>query len=244
MTVGTAQDVVRQKMALLQEAEIAIYSIQAGLVALQKNRPYAPKPYYFTWLLLLATGLERLMKIVICLHEFETVGAFPSRQYLARRIGHNLLRLRDEVIQRCYTSTYLMRPFAQEDHKFVETDPLLNQLLGLLDDFARDDRYIFMNGIVEPTIGREWPKYRWEELEKTALSDDTYFQMLQEDKLTELKVQANIQLKAYIERFVRALTRLFIFGELGDLARSNTTTVWEFIRLEDGNLGQKEYNLE
>ncbi len=181
---------------------------------------------------------------MICLHEFEAVGAFPSRQYLARTIGHNLLRLRDEVVRRCYTATYLSRQFGQEDHNFIATDPLLNQLLSLLDDFARDDRYIFMNGIVEPAIGREWPKHRWEELEKTALSDDTYFRLLQEDKLTELKTRANVQLKACIERFVRALTRLFVFGELGDLARSNSTTVWEFLRLEDGNLGQKEYSLE
>jgi len=244
MTTHRPQDVIRQKIALLQEAEIAIYSIEAGLASLQKNRPYAPKPYYFAWLLLLATGLERLMKIVICLHEFETVGTFPSRQYLARTIGHHLLRLRDEVVRRCFSATYLNGQFGQEDLDFITMDSLLNQLLSLLDDFARDDRYLFMNGIVDPVIGREWPKHRWEELEKTALSDDIYFRLLQENALSELKTQANVQIKACIERFVRAQTRLFVFGELGDLARSNSITIWEFLRLEDSSLGHKVYGTE
>jgi len=42
-------DLIQQKMALLQEAEIALYAIETGLGQLAKNRPFAPKPYYFGW---------------------------------------------------------------------------------------------------------------------------------------------------------------------------------------------------
>jgi hypothetical protein len=81
------QGLIQQKISLLQEAEIALYSIETGLGQLAKNRPYAPKPYYFGWFILLSMGFERLMKIIICLHEFETNGSFPSRRFLQHTKG-------------------------------------------------------------------------------------------------------------------------------------------------------------
>jgi hypothetical protein len=240
MTANTAQDLVRQQVGLLQEAEIALYSIEAGLAALEKNRAYAPKPYYFAWYLLLSTGFERLMKIIVCLHEFEATGAFPTRRSLQRDIGHDLLRLRDAIVQRCYTPDYCQRVFGQDDLSFITSDPVLLPLLRALNDFAMGDRYLFMNQISDPAIGREWPKMRWEEIERIALSDAVYFQLLKDD-YPELIRRSTKALKECVERFTRALTRLFIFGNLGSLARSQSATISEFTKLEDGNLGNKVY---
>jgi hypothetical protein len=241
MTTNTAQDLVRQQVGLLQEAEIALYSVEAGLAALEKNRPYAPKPYYFAWYLLLSTGFERLMKIIVCLHEFEETGAFPTRRVLQRNIGHDLFRLRDTIVQRCYTPDYCQRVFGQDDLSFITSDAVLLLLLRVLNDFAMGDRYLFMNQISDPAIGREWPKMRWEEIERIALSDAIYFQLLKDD-YPELIRRSTKALKARIEQFTRALTRLFIFGNLGSLARSQSATIGEFTRLEDGDLGNKVYD--
>jgi len=93
-------DLIQQKMALLQEAEIALYAIETGLGQLAKNRPYAPKPYYFGRFILLSTGFERLMKVIICLHEFETAGQFPTKKAL-KSIGHDLTTLCNGVVTRC-----------------------------------------------------------------------------------------------------------------------------------------------
>ena len=116
--MSNAQALIQQKIALIQEAEIALYSIESGLGHLAKNRPYAPKPYYFAWFILLSTGFERLLKILICLHEFETTGVFPSRRFLQHTMRHDLLTLRDEVVRRCFVPPYLDRNFAQDDYRF------------------------------------------------------------------------------------------------------------------------------
>ena len=54
MTAPNPQDLIRQRMALVQELEIAMYSIESGLAVLQRNQAYQPKPRHFTFLLLLA----------------------------------------------------------------------------------------------------------------------------------------------------------------------------------------------
>lgn len=232
---------MRQKVALIQELDIAIYAIEAGLAVLAKNRPYAPKPHHFGWLLFLATGFERLMKIIICLDEFEKNGTFPA-QTLLRNAGHNLVALRDDVVNRCFTPTYRARQFTQDDYDYITNDTVLQMLLILLDDFARRDRYLFMDEITDPSISREWPKMRWEEIERSVITDVVYFQLLQDD-FAELRRQANKHLTAHIELFVRALTRLFIFGRLGELARTVSAAVTEFTRLDDADLGRRVYDV-
>lgn len=234
------QTLIQQKLALLQEAEIALYSIETGLGQLRKNRPYAPKPYYFSWFILLSTGFERLMKVVVCLHEFEATGSFPTRKFLQRVMRHDLIALRDEVLHRCYTPAYRNREFGQKDYDFITSDNVLLNIVSALNDFSDKDRYMFMDRISEPGDGREWPKGRWEEIERLALSDATFYHLLQHD-YPELKIRANQLTQASIEKFTRALSRLFVFGNLGSLATSQYALISDFVRLEDLSLGLKEY---
>jgi len=41
-----------------------------------------------------------LMKVIICLHEFETAGQFPTKKAL-KSIGHDLTTLCNGVVTRC-----------------------------------------------------------------------------------------------------------------------------------------------
>jgi hypothetical protein len=234
------QGLMQQKIALLQEGEIALYSIETGLGQLAKNRPYAPKPYYFGWFLLLATGFERLMKILVCLHEFETTSAFPTRRFLQRTMRHDLIVLRNEIVSRCYTPTYLAQNFARDDYDYLVNNTLLLAILTALNDFANEDRYLFMDRVSDPGGSREWPKGRWEEIERIALSDTIYYRLLQED-YPALTRQATQITQAHLERFTRALARLFVFGGLGEVAGSQYALIAEFMRLEDSELGHKVY---
>ncbi len=236
MTANTRKQ-VSQRLSLLKETELSISLLSSGLAILQQSRPYEFK--CFSFMLLLATGLERLMKIVLCLHAFEATGEFPSKEYL-KGLGHDLVRLRNEVLRACYTQEYLKLPFARTDHDFIEQDALFNHMLILLSDFAQSDRYIHMDSIADPQ-GREWPELRWEELERQTMPSDVYWSLVQEGKLDELKQHSNQQFVANIEKFIRALTRLFAFAGLGDLARSNSVTTWGFMKLEDEQLGRRHY---
>ena len=242
MTAPDPHDLIRQRMALIQELEIAMYSIESGLAVLQRNQAYQPKPRHFTFLLLLATGLERLMKLVICLDKVEKTGSFPAQSFLQKKLGHDLRKLRDTVAHECFSPTYRTHPAGKADYAFITDAPLLNELLLVLSDFAQSDRYIFMNGVSDPKIGREWPKIRWEGLERATMPD-RYMQLLGEGKLEAIKAHANVQLVACIEQFVRALARLFTMGQLGDIARRTSPVVYGFLMLADNDLGKKRYEL-
>lgn len=240
MTKTIALHLIRQKTSLLHETEVAFYAIEAGLAALEHNHPYAPKPYYFAWYLLLATGFERLMKIVVCLHTFDVTGAFPPRRVLQYDIGHDILRLRDAIVTRCYTSEYCQHTQGHDDWQFITHDPVFESLLHALNDFAKRDRYLFMNQISDPALGHEWPKLRWEEIERIALSDALYFRLLT-DNYHELARQATQAIKGCIERFVRAIARLFRSGKLGNLAEIQLSLINEFLNISDAQLGTKVY---
>jgi hypothetical protein len=98
-----------------------------------------------------------------------------------------------------------------------------------------------MNKISEPALGREWPKIRWEEIERIALADAAEYRHLP-GASPEFARQANKMTQACLERFTRALVRLFILGGLGSLARSQYALFYDFMRLEDGELGHKAYD--
>jgi hypothetical protein len=228
-------DLIQQKMALLQEAEIAVYSIETGLGHLAKNKPYAPKPYY-------STGIERLLKIIICLHEFNNTGMFPKQQFFQKKFGHDLIKLLNEVVSRCYVYPYLDRDFAEDDYDFLVHDLLWAKIVSALNDFAKEDRYMFLNKVSRPGLGRDWPKGRWEEIERIALSDEVYFRLLSQD-YPELCRRTNHMIQAHIERFTRALARLLVYGNLGDAAQNQYALLSQFLGFRDNELGKKSYEL-
>lgn len=50
------------------EVDLAVSLSKDGLAALQRSESYLPIQKRFTYMLLLSTGLERFMKVMICLH--------------------------------------------------------------------------------------------------------------------------------------------------------------------------------
>lgn len=95
---------IRQRTFLIEELDVCVSTIIAGLLVLQKMRFYSNN--HFASFLLLATGLERLMKIILHLHSFESQGTFLSSKEI-KRYGHDLNLLCDDVISKCFTSNYL-----------------------------------------------------------------------------------------------------------------------------------------
>ncbi len=163
--VQRANDKELQWMYLDQELEVAVNAIESGFAILQGGNIYRRNEFAF--LLLLTTGLERVMKVILHLNSQHTRGTFLSGDEV-RRLSHDLVALRDEVILRSYTVEYLRRPVAVEDQEFMRDDFLFGRLLAVLSDFARRDRYIYLDSIANPNLPDaedRWPSRRWNGLE-------------------------------------------------------------------------------
>lgn len=241
MTKSQVKDSMLQQIYLLQELDQAVLLIDTGLAMLQLSRPCHRKTFVF--LTLLASGIERLLKIVLCLRAIEVTGKFLTKKEL-KAFSHNLAGLVAEVVSQCFTAGYLKRPIAQQDFDFLRADQLMQGIIELISDFAKADRYIFMDGISDPAIAHEWPDRRWEELEKLSLEETEYMELLVKRDVEEITKRANKKLVAHFERFLRAISRLFVLAELGTEARSKSPAVSHFYMLRDSDLGAKAYTIE
>ena len=99
-----ARDDIAQRLYLGQELELSISLIETGLALLQRSRSNNTAPFVF--LILLSIGIERLMKIILHLHALKTTGSpLPERDL--RDFGHAIIRLRQRVVDQCFTLEYL-----------------------------------------------------------------------------------------------------------------------------------------
>jgi hypothetical protein len=236
-----ASGALRQRMYLIQELDVAMVTIEAGLTAIQASRPYRPRHSVF--LLLLATGIERLMKIVLHVHALETTGAFLTESYMKKHYGHDLVKLCEGVIANCFTQAHLARPVARDDLDFIRHDAIFQPMLTLLADFAKTDRYVYLSGISDPEVTTDWPGRRWEQLERATMPPGEYMRLVIAGQEHAAKQHANRALVACLERFVRAVARLFVTGVLGDQARQVSPAVSHYVMLNDEDLGTKMYSL-
>lgn len=86
-----------QNSALIQEVSISIHLIHAGLGQLQLIG--RGNDHYHLPFLSLASGLERLMKTILCLKHLHTKGEFPSDKiwWAKGSKGHDLEKLLNDV---------------------------------------------------------------------------------------------------------------------------------------------------
>lgn len=200
---------------------------------------------YSIFLLFLSRGFELLMKAMICYKTYESNHDskdentyFPSTVFLKENIGHNLVRLKDLIIQN-YKGIEKRENKANErlikeltkDCYFLLNDKNLLSLLELFSDYARQGRYYELNMITESNksvystkdefdkiifsfiqkdkaLSNEWNK------EESNFIEDEYLDHI--DDVWSKVVKENIfpTLKNYFE----VLYRQFNYGLLGEKA--------------------------
>ncbi len=142
---------VSREIFFRQELDIALRLVKSALFHLQTNKLY--KQNHFIFLMLLASGIERLTKIVLYLEVYEREGRYLERSDF-KKLGHDIQKLVDLVVEKCFTAAYAV---------------------------------------------------------------------------------------ICIEKLLRALARLFVFGVLGDQGRRHSSILRPFANLEDNLLGKTTY---
>jgi hypothetical protein len=107
---------IERKLALNDELHTDVRLIRIGLKEIRNID--GGNDFYHPLMLTLASGIERLMKIIICFHILESTGKFPSL-YLwegKKRKGHDLVFLLGYITSHCFSDDNLKKiPVAKED---------------------------------------------------------------------------------------------------------------------------------
>lgn len=150
--------------ALADEATFTKEMLASGTTQIGKAN-YAQKGIYFQAFTSLATGLERVGKLCLMLDYYvKNNGQFPDRTVLKNQIGHNL-QLLYQKSKEIVTQGGISFQFLSD-----LDGPLHQEILIILSDFAKGDRYSNIDFLVTQTRDSD-PIFEWYEKVDKVLYD-------------------------------------------------------------------------
>ncbi len=196
--------------------------------------------FYYLPFQLLSSGFERLMKSYICLGYYEKEGCYPKSKLFRNTLGHDLVKIKKHITKNYFQEN---SKALSDDLTFLKIDEDLEKLIGLLSEFGKFARYYNLNVVT----GEDDPgidiKASWEEYENSYVLNNK--ELLK--KLANFETSSEVldlitkKIIEKLERFTRALSRQFTLGRLGALAQQYSSSVYDFLRLKDSELGTIDY---
>jgi hypothetical protein len=234
---------IQQTLALDQELLTAVRLVHAGLGQLQLLN--GANDFYHLPLLTLASGFERLMKVMLCLRTLEETGDYPPRNAFPRGMrGHDLEILLQRIRQECFLDQYVSRiPVAREDLDYLQSDALLD-FVRVLSRFGQAARYHYLNVVLGERGLTSSPEDEWQKLESIIVQGHSGWleEMIAHPGSPEVHRRIAMEVVQRLERFARALARLFTIGGIGKEAKRYTAYISSFLHLDEGKLGTSEYS--
>ena len=234
---------IHQHLALDEELRTAIRLIRAGLGGLQAIN--SGNDFYYLPMIALASGFERLMKLVICLRVLKVTGEFPDRGIFKRGAqGHNLEVLLDQILDESFGAAYTSRvPAASADADALRSDPRLREIVRILSRFGEAARYHNLDVILGAQTKTDSPSDEWDHLETAIFTDnfDIEVEVKRDPNLKEPYKRIAKEFAIRLELLARALCRLFTLGNLHEEAKRYTGTIAPFLFLRDDELGTRDY---
>lgn len=236
---------------LINEVDSSIRFIKKGLGELQQIS--GANDFYYPPIMLISSGFEKLMKCILCYYIKETKSRFPDNKYLLnfssakndkKGKGHNLWAQLENIISICKEMNYGKSVATKNDIDFLISDDYLHKIIRILSDFAQGGRYYNLDIVTEGNSRFIDPSDNWAELEMNVIKEYDELEILMKDltKIDELYKEINKHLIICLEKFVRALSRLFTLAELGNEAKKCTGIISDFLFLEDSELGTIKYS--
>jgi hypothetical protein len=241
---NAAPDTIR-RLALIKEVTTAVYLIQEGLISL--NLLSGANDFAHLPILLLSNGFERLLKMIWCLDYLQREGKFPAHPTYDRHCKHHkVTELLEQVISIAERWNYSERCEATKtDMDFLQHDADLKRIVALLERYAQAaGRYYNIDVIVGKKHSEDDDPVRLFD----SYCDDIFFSQSDwQNKITGEnlgeKMDVNIRyvnhhITTLLQRFARALCRMFTMGRLGQIGSQQTGTIGCFLFLQDKDLGQ------
>lgn len=231
---------INKTIALDKELYNAVRLIRAGLGQLQSLDRI--NDFYHLPILSLASGFERLMKVILCFRAYEVTGEYPTPAHIPK--SHDLELLLNKIKSECNLENCRGNlSIVWNDLAFAESNESAS-FLKILSDFGQWARYYDLDAVLGKPTQAEDPAHRWEALESSVIKD-------REDLMVEIKAssstnrhieEANKIVVSKLERFARALAYLFVKDCIGTEAKRHSSYVDWFFNLSDEQLGKTSYD--
>lgn len=227
----------RKKLALDNELRTSIKLIKLGFGEYQNLN--TENDFYFLPFQLLSSGFERLLKCHICLGHLEKEGSYPEAKLISKKLGHDLLKLKKHIIENHFNTQNISKLY--NDLEYLK-DRELEKLLSLLSEFGKYARYYNLDIVTGAAKPSENTKLLWEDYETELMKKLNLISKLESNEQANEAVHiVTREIIIKLERFVRAITRQFTLGRLGQQARMLHPHVSEFIQLRDEEFGNTNY---
>lgn len=236
------ENLVHKKFCLLDEVKTSIKLLKKGMGGLQNIS--GKNDFYHVPILLLSNGYERLIKCLLCLALMDNNMNFKERPFeTSERKGHNLDYLLDRFLLICEQKNYSSKfPAAKKDIDFLNKDEYLRKIISLLSNFAQGGRYYNLGMVLEGTSKYDDPIKGWNEIESTILqARKDLLEKMNDSDLDNVYKEINRELIINLEKFARALARLFTLADFGNFAKQASPLVYDYLMLMDKELGKKDY---
>ena len=230
---------IQRKLALIEELDTSIKLIRLGFGEFQNLG--AANDFYHLPFQLISSGFERLMKCHICLGHIEQNGIYPDPKLFKNKLGHDLNKIKEHILENYFKVDDF--PILKKDKSDLSENPEINTLVSLLSEFGKFARYYNLDVITGQTNAIVDVKSLWQEFETNLILKDADLLAKFGDLETQREAidENNRDIIILLERFVRAISRQFTFGKLGSQALQLSTTLFDFIKLTDNELGTTDY---
>ena len=227
----------------MYEVETSIRLIRKGMAELQGIS--GANDFYHVPILLLSSGYERLIKCLLCLASIDEKGEIKEIPYEKKgRRGHDLDLLLNKLLEICEEKDYSSKfPAAKEDINLLKNDKKLRKIVSILSEFAQSGRYYNLDMFIDGKSDYDKSEDKWEELETAiALSrKDISKKIKTPGELGHIYTEINKEFIIVLEKFARALARLFTLGDFGKFAKQISPYVHDYLFLKDEELGNRDY---
>lgn len=228
-----------QVIALDSEVHAAITLSRRGIDALWSLD--GANDFVHLPLQLLAQGLERLLKLTYGLAWLKTHNELPSMAVFKNRFRHDLVALTDATVELVSEeSGYTNRVAVQEDLEFLRHDQDLRSYLRLLSTFGTWSRYYRFEQFLGASLSAEDdPDQQWSAFELEALRRTDGWEQLLGSPMggDESHRRVSAHIAGILNRFARAITRMWTLGGVHEQGRVHVGTIRDFLMLNDEQLG-------
>lgn len=225
-------------LCLHEELDTSKKLIESGFGHLQEVD--TSNPFYALPHLLLASGLERLMKCYISVIHKSRNGAYPDPKMM-RHLGHDLEKLLDEILSKYFGG--LHRPIVKHDFAFISEQSSLRESVRILSLFGKKGRYYNLDIVAGDDIEPIDPTDEWKALEQ-SLEDPVPYIQEPERLYRDYYPKVNSLLIAGLERLIRAIAMQFTLGDHNDPYREIkplSIVYKDFLTLRDSEFGTIDY---
>ncbi|MCD4707657.1 MAG: hypothetical protein K8S62_07945 [Candidatus Sabulitectum sp.] len=206
---------------LKEEVRISSELISTGIKLIQEEHYYNES--IDVPLILLANGLERLLKCIFCFYTLENTGKLPTIATIKKDFNHNIAKLFEYVFSHCYSEDFIRKGTTQKDLQFFRTNPVFQGLVRVINNFALRDRYANLDLILCENLPKSrnpddaWGKW----IELVLMQEYLEMQHLSITDNKEFRRQSSRFVVASLNRLMFSFVHLMIRGKIGKYANTS-----------------------